>query len=315
MKTTIGTMTKRNLVVVAKPYSFAASDPVASEAMEAALLGGGSALHAALAGYFAAAGERPGVILSPMALLLSGYGARRAFDGRLRQPGIGMKRPRGFVAGEPVPDAARVGIPCGSVAAFVALAYDTSSPLGQLTRYGVNAAKRAGAERRGELLQLLGRLGASAFSDPHVHKPIVHAAGATEQGAVTHDDFARIPDVDAKCIETATNSEHPSALTLSLPWGSPADDPAITHETLCVIDARGSAVGLAYYGLDQGLEIDAWQVRAPLFAAPVMRGVTRLPPGNPVASAFSLEIELDAEGRVLRVQGGGGSGAVKAQRS
>jgi hypothetical protein len=284
--------------------------------MEASLMSGGSALHAALAGYFAAAGEHSGVLLSPMAILLHGFGARRAFDGRLRQPGQGVKRPRGFTPGQVIPPAARVGIPCSVVAACVALAYDTSNPIGQLTGYGAVRAKKAGAEKRLELLQHVGRLGAGAFTASHVHRPIVLEAGLTEQGVVTEADFAATPEVDKKCAEaSATDGNGAGVVNLSLPWASHDTAAEGNQDTLCVVDARGSAVCVAYQNAASGLEIAAWEVVAPLVAAPVMRGVSRVPPGTPIATPFQIRLVLDNDGRVVTALGGRGLDTIKAHRA
>ncbi|MGC4065984.1 MAG: hypothetical protein QM784_15310 [Polyangiaceae bacterium] len=73
------------------------NDIVAAEAADECLLAGGSAVAAVLCGFFAAAGAYSGVLLGPLSLLVAGVGSgARAFDGRLRQPGLGTKRPRGF---------------------------------------------------------------------------------------------------------------------------------------------------------------------------------------------------------------------------
>src|SRR5262245_50858028 len=103
---------------VALPRSAAvANDPAAEDAASDYLLSGGSAIGAVLAGYFAAAGAYAGVLLGPLTVLIGGTGmGARAFDGRLRQPGLGTKRPRGFLPEETIPDAARIGVPTGVAA-------------------------------------------------------------------------------------------------------------------------------------------------------------------------------------------------------
>ena len=72
----------------------------------------GNAVDAAIAAVFAAAALSPGVLLGPVQLLVGGGGAGlRAFDGRVRQPGIGAPRPRGFTSDEEIPSSARIGVP------------------------------------------------------------------------------------------------------------------------------------------------------------------------------------------------------------
>jgi gamma-glutamyltranspeptidase/glutathione hydrolase len=78
-----------------------ATDELVQEAARAELVQSKSAVAAVAAGFFAAAGRHPGVLLAPLTLLVAGVGAGgRAFDGRLRQPGLGVKRPRGLLPGE-----------------------------------------------------------------------------------------------------------------------------------------------------------------------------------------------------------------------
>jgi gamma-glutamyltranspeptidase/glutathione hydrolase len=273
-------------------FSIAASDPLVGEAAEQAVLSGATAVQAALSGYFAAAGAHPGVLLGPLVILLSGYGAHRAFDGRVRQPGLGTKRPRGFLRVEDVPQTARVGVVTSVVAAFVALAYDpvNSSPL--VVKAGVANAKKFGALRRAELLTRIGDRGASAFADKELHQPLLHVAGVSEQGLLTELDFTRAPQVDLRCDAHAQDG----TTLLVVPWDSPSG----THESVCVIDVHGTAVCLAYQVAECGLELAAWELRAPLVAEPVMRGTTRLRPGTPLPTPANLAIELGEHARPRR---------------
>src|SRR4051812_9922053 len=119
------------------------NDPLAEEAAQAQLAQGGSAVGAVLAGFFAAAGGYSGVLLSPLSILVAGIGTGgRAFDGRLRQPGLGTKRPRGFLPDEAIPIAARVAVPAGVAAAAVANAYDGAKSLGSMVKHGILRAER-----------------------------------------------------------------------------------------------------------------------------------------------------------------------------
>ena len=103
------------------------SDATATEVAREHLLTGGDAVGAVVAGFFAAAGEAPGVLFGAVGLMLAQVGAGvRAFDGRPRQPGLAQRRVRGLVEGDAIPVAARVAAP-GSVAALlVALRYGRS---------------------------------------------------------------------------------------------------------------------------------------------------------------------------------------------
>ncbi len=279
-----------------KGVAFAASDLVAHEAVEQATLAGASPLQAALTGYFAAAGMHAGVLLGPLTVLLFGFGARRVFDGRLRQPGRGAKRPRGFLPEEAIPSAARVAIPAGPTAAFVALAYDTSSTIAQLTKPGVAIAKKQGALGRAAALDRLGRVGPRGFADPQLRQPLIHQAGVTERGLVTPDDFEELGVLDLACAEHPT----PAGTQLSVPW----DCPNLPQESIIVVDHRGTAVAIAYQQTMTGVEIPALELLAPSAAQPVMRGVSRVTPGTPLPAPSALQVELDPSGFCVGVSAG-----------
>src|SRR5579862_1370370 len=83
-----------------------ASDPVVAEAAREAL-SRGNAVDAVVTGVLVAAARSASVLLGPLQALVGGAGAGLlAVDGRVRQPGTGAPRPRGFVEGTPIPDAA-----------------------------------------------------------------------------------------------------------------------------------------------------------------------------------------------------------------
>jgi hypothetical protein len=178
------------------------NDPIAEEAAQDFMLSGGSAVGAVLTGYFAAAGAYAGVLLAPVSILIGGVGAgARAFDGRLRQPGRGTKRPRGFKAGEAIPDAARVSVPMGVAAALVAHAYDGSQKLGSIMKAGISRAERVGAEGRAQLLRRVRAVGAAALSEPGFVRPMLHIAGPSQGGLITPSDFGPATDIDQPVAE------------------------------------------------------------------------------------------------------------------
>ncbi len=167
-----------------------ANDPVAEEAAQDFLLAAGSATGAVLAGFFASAGAYSGVLLGPVSILVAGIGAgARAFDGRLRQPGLGTKRPRGFKSDEPIPDAARVAVPTSFVACLVAVAYEGNQKLSSITKSGISRAQRAGAESRAGVLKLIRSVGAGAISDTSFVRPMLRVAGLSQGGLLTPTDF------------------------------------------------------------------------------------------------------------------------------
>lgn len=289
------TMTSMGMTAtpMARNFAVQASEEIALEAAEQALSGGASPLQAGLSAFFAAAGSAPSVLLGPLVILLSGYGANRAFDGRVRQPGIGTKRPRGFLENEPIPDAARVGIPASIAAGFVALAYDRSHSLAFPTRYGIGVAKRLDALRRAGLLTTISRLGAGAFRERQLSKPLIHVAGPSERGVVTAEDFEQTPNVDLACrLEVIDGVKRVCA-----PWDPDGGD----WETVRAIDATGTAVSLAYQHPERGVAVPEWELSAPLCAVPVMRGVPRTSPGTPCGGAPALEIQLGPDGVATEV--------------
>lgn len=278
---------------------FGATDRVAREAAEDAMIGGASALSTVLTGYFALAGAHPGVLLAPMSLLVYGFGAARALDGRVRQPGLGGKRPRGFRDGEPIPEVARVGVSTAPLAAIVALGYDEERRLAAVMAPGIRLARSAGALRRAQVLEKLATAGAGAFSDPELHRPFLHVAGPSQGGNVTSSDFGGVPDVDKAAERRATEP----GLELVTPW---SDEPRASYSGIWhvvgALDARGHAAILCCREPEGGIEIAPLEVEAPRCAEPVRRGATRVPPGEFLPEPAPIAIELDTSGRARAVR-------------
>jgi gamma-glutamyltranspeptidase/glutathione hydrolase len=268
---------------------------VAGEAAEDCLLAGGSAVAAVLCGFFAAAGAYSGVLLGPLSVLVAGVGVgARAFDGRLRQPGHGSKRPRGFLGEEPIPQGAYVAVPGAIAAAAVALAYEGERGLGALVRHGVQRAERAGAESRAGLLRVVRGLGAQAFGDPAFVRPMMHVAGPSEGGLLTSTDFAVVPpEIDVQA------TAHPSDESwFETPWaseieGDGASSPDGTQYVVVAFDNRGVAAAASFLRAKEGVSFDAMELTAPRTASPVLRGVTRVAPGERLACPASLAIHIE----------------------
>jgi hypothetical protein len=226
----------------------------------------------------------------PMSLLLFSYGAARALDGRVRQPGVGAKKTRGLPPSAEIPACARVGVPTGWQAALVALGYDRDRRLGQVLQAGVVRAKAAGADGRVRLLEAMKSGGAGAFLDPQLHRPWLHVAGQGQGGLVTPGDFALIPELDkpAQRDETA----------LRVSWDEEIA-PAGEQGIVAAIDRLGNGAILSYELLRTGLEIPGWDVLAPTLAKPLVRGGARPRPGSFVRAPAPLVLELDPAGRVI----------------
>lgn len=277
------------------------NDPIAEEAAQDFIISGGSAVGAVLSGYFAAAGAYTGVLLSPVSILVGGVGAgTRAFDGRLRQPGRGTKRPRGFKAGEVIPDAARVSVPTGVAAVLVAHAYDTSQKLGSIMKAGISRAERVGAEGRAALLRRVRAVGAAAFAEPMFVRPMLHAAGPSQGGLVTPSDFGPVTDIDQPAVER-------QAADLALLEPSWAAEPIADPQGLgigfaiCAVDVRGVFAALCYRRTADGLSLEELDLEAPLLAVPVQRGVARMTPGMALPSPAPIALRRDDAGGLVEV--------------
>lgn len=178
-------------------YGAVGNQPIAVQAAQEFLLSGGSAVGAVLSGFFAACGAHAGILLGPLSILIAGIGSGvRVFDGRLRQPGLGTKRPRGFLNEHEIPPAARVAVPQFIAAAVVAQAYDGGGPITEVLKRGIRQARQVGSEARAEVLQSIRGQGAKAMSSPSVARPLLHIAGISEGGLLTSADLAAVSDLD-----------------------------------------------------------------------------------------------------------------------
>jgi gamma-glutamyltranspeptidase/glutathione hydrolase len=294
------------------------NQPVAVQAAQEFLLSGGSAVGAVLSGFFAACGAYAGVLLGPLSIMVAGIGSGvRAFDGRLRQPGLGTKRPRGFLSDEEIPTGARIAVPQAIAAAVVAHAYDGGGPIAEVLKRGIRQARQVGSEARAEILQSIRGQGARVLSSPSVARPLLHVAGISEGGLLTSADLAAICDLDV------TASAHPNlANWFEAPWAkedinssAPAENEPVSDAdrgaavepreqrlhlssvdsllmVLAAVDSRGVFAGVAYEWTTNGIAIDGLDLEAPACAIPVMRGVTRILPGCPIPTAVPIAIQV-----------------------
>jgi len=278
-------------------------DPVAAEAAEDVLLSGGSALGAVAAGFFAAAGARSGVLLSPATVLAAGTGiGARAFDGRCRQPGVGTRRPRGFKEGEEIPDAARVAVPAALTAVLVALAYDEQAKVSRVVKSAIRRARDSGAEARGEVLERVRAVGAGVVTEGVFVRALLHVAGEAGGGLITATDLRSIADVDV----AAQVREDEGARWLVAPWAiteAPESVPEDlgTGHAICAIDVRGLFAALSFRRVLDGVSIDELELEAPRTAVPVLRGITRVAPGSPLPAPAPIAIRLGDDGTPVEV--------------
>ena len=272
------------------------SDSTARDAAQAYLDAGGDAVGAVISGFFAAAGDSPGVLFGAVGLIVAQVGVGvRAFDGRQRQPGLGQRRSRGVAPGESLPAAARVAVPGGIASLLVASRYGRSVALSKVVSTGILLARKAGCERRAEVLDIISRLGASALASPSLARPLIHLAGPSEGGALGLGDLEFIPELDQPA-RVAGPLRTP-------PWADERLDPgqlsnsdwqeqALRQHGLCASDASGGLAALCYDNAISGLRVDELELVLPLNAVPVRRGMPRVLPGRflPAPTPISIEI-------------------------
>jgi gamma-glutamyltranspeptidase/glutathione hydrolase len=289
-----------------KARAAAASAPEIEAAAEE-LLGRGNAVDAVVAGVFAACAVSPGVLLGPVQLLVGGAGAGLlAVDGRVRQPGIGAPRPRGFTTAEEVPDAARVGVPWLPATMSVAIATMGTATFNQVLAPAVALAK--GTPRKDVLARIASR-GPRAIEESSLSGELLAHAGRAANGLLTTDDLSSPrPDVQkaarvvlpaalggaaAKKGKTASGEPEPRVL-VTFPWTRiEADRPAPpAHEVdvarvraVAAVDRNATFAIACWDEATDGVLVSELGLRAPFCAEPVRRGQTRVRPGDPRPAA------------------------------
>jgi gamma-glutamyltranspeptidase/glutathione hydrolase len=255
-------------------------------------LGTGNAVDAVVAGVLAAVAESPSVLLGPVQLLVGGAGAGlRALDGRVRQPGLGVPRPRGVRAGEPVPAEACVGVPALPATIATALASAGSQTLLRVAGPAIEAA-RALSPERAAVLQMVGRRGAAALVDDAFVVELLAVAGRAAGGTLTQKDLAAVRPGVASCDERSL----PAGMLL-VPWRTAPAPDGSSSQVVAAVDGRGLAAVACYEAPPEGLAVPALGLVAPLFAAPVRRGEARVRPGEPRPAAAPIALRAQA-GRV-----------------
>jgi gamma-glutamyltranspeptidase/glutathione hydrolase len=249
-----------------------------------------------VSGFFAAAGDSPGVLFGAVGLIVAQVGMGvRAFDGRQRQPGLGQRRARGLAPGDALLAAARVAVPGGIAALLVALRYGRSVALSKIVSPGIGLAKKAGCERRAEALDTIQRLGAAALASPGIARPLIHLAGPSEGGALGLGDLEFIPELDQPArsdgvlrVPSWVDERLDSSQISESDW----QDQALRQHGLCASDATGGLAALCYDSAIAGLRVDALELLLPLAAVPVRRGLPRVMPGRFIPAPTPLAIEF-----------------------
>lgn len=264
----------------------AAGGEAARAAAQAAVESGESAVDAIIAGFLAAAGESPGVLLAPAVAVIGGVGVgARAFDGRNAQPGKGAPRPRGYVDASSIPAAARFPVPRALAMLALLHSYLGRSKLRDLARPGALVAEKAGASRRAELIRSVGDRGVLALRSRDVERVLLLHGGSVAGGALTSVDLDEVRPVEQDARVTALDA---GSSVLDAPW-APASAPCVA-EMIVACDARGIIAALAYAPSREGIHIDELEIIVGADAVPVQRGVTRLAPGTPLPAPVPIAI-------------------------
>lgn len=281
-------------------YLSLATQQETQDAAQLALASQGNALFAALSGFFAAAGAHPGVLFSPVSLLVGGLGSGTfAYDGRARQPGREVKRPRGFEATPPL--AAEVAVP-GSISALaVACAFHPGTTLLAASKAGVSAARAAGARERARLIDAVAGLGARFLTEPGLKRELLAKFGPAEQGNWGLADLVATSEIQK--VPLAGDGEGES---LTLPWqggGSQLEQMLAQRawgrpQNIVAVDATGLFVALSYRELPERAYLEEFEVTMPAFAVPVLRGVPRVTPGEPLPTPAELYLDRDETGAI-----------------
>ncbi len=271
-----GRVTRRGAVFKGAAASDARIAQVAREALTR-----GNAVDAVVAAVLVAAAESPGVLLGPVQLLAGGAGAGLlAIDGRVQQPGRNAPRPRGFLPGETVPEAARMGVPAMPSALAAALA-----SLGTMTlhRAAAPAVARAKARfpERARVIHAIARRGAPALAEEAIADELTAAGGRTARGLLTPDDLSTVRPLLVRCDPRALE---PSG-ALIVPWRNVRSADADS-------DGRGLVAVACYDACPEGVAVPALGIVAPCSAAPVMRGQARVRPGQPRPAAAPIALRL-----------------------
>lgn len=277
--------------------AIAGSDRAAVAAGEASLEAGASAADAVIAGFFGAAGAHPGVLLGPAIALVAGAAmGARAFDGRSAQPGRGAARPRGFVDDAAIPDAARFPVPRALAMLVLLHTYAGRAKWRELVKAGALAAEKGGASRRAAVLRSAGDLGVMALRSRDVERALLDVGGAVAGGTLTAEDLAELrPEAAGARASTVGGGvgDGDPVTVVTAPWDAPSGGDAgaaLSAEVLVACDGRGVMAALAYAPARDGIAVDALELAVNREASPVRRGVTRVPPGTPLAAPAPIAI-------------------------
>ncbi|HLK38091.1 MAG TPA: hypothetical protein VKU41_15120 [Polyangiaceae bacterium] len=301
----------------------ASEGPTAEAARDA--LTRGNAVDAVVAAVLVAAVASPSVLLGPVQMLVGGAGAGLlAIDGRVRQPGRGVSRPRGFVPDEVIPDAARVAVPLLPSALASALGSAGTTTLHRAAGASLAWAKLHAPDRV-RIAEALTRLGPAALAEGAVAEELLAVGGRASRGLLTPKDLV----ASRPAIHRVDTDRLGASGIVRPPWASPHarakrenglgtpsgahEEPPPSHSTSVVAaaDARGLFAIACYEGSLAGVPVASLGLVAPAYAVPVLRGRKRVSPGEPLATPTAVAMRA-SRGVVDLVLGIAGSGDLEA---
>ena len=281
-----------------------ASSPAAAEAALKCSASGGNAIDCAVAGFFAAAGARAGVLLAPLAAIVGGVGMRaRCLDGRAVQGGSHLPRPRGFRDDDKIPAAAHVAVSRSLPTLALLQAYGASRTLLALSKFGERAAK--GSPKRAAFIAHIGRRGVASFRSEAISRALLGVAGQGQGGLLSKEDLldARPGDDTLSFQPVAEGLEVVTAAALR----GEESLPTRPAQVIVAADSHGRVCGLAYLPALRGLPVEELGVSLPRDGEPVRRSTPRITPGTPRPAHFPLAMlhrREDGWFAALGVEGG-----------
>jgi hypothetical protein len=190
------------------------------------------------------------------------------------------------LTGQHVPAEARVGVPALPATVATALASAGSVTLLRAAGPAIEAA-RALSPERGRALEMVARRGAAALTEDAFAVELLAVAGRASGGVLTRKDLAAVrPAIVPRDERSLTDG------VLTVPWRAAAAPDGSDTQVVAAADARGLAAVACYEGPLEGLVIAPLGLVAPLFAAPVMRGETRVRPGEPCPTAAPIALRV-----------------------
>lgn len=269
-----------------------ANHPEVAEAMAAATLGRSNAVDVVVGGLFAYAAVEASLLLGPVQILVGGPGAGlQAIDGRVRQPGLGAPRPRGFVPGESIPAVASVGVPCFSAAVLSALAAYGTRTINQAVSPAIDVAK-GHDDARAKMIAQVARHGPTFLQRPEVGPLLLERFGRLAGGLLTSDDLiATAPTVETVPIYKAEGNGEARPEFALLPNAASARNAGATRLALLMaVDAHGLFCTAVAEIHAEALQIEELGLSAPRLAEPVLRGEPRITPGTARPSSAPIAL-------------------------